>query len=103
MVALKAEQGRLGLVKAVRDIGVGHRLSLAAESPEGKGQDLVGAVAGEDVLPVQSVPLGDGVVQGGAGGVGVQVQPLHLPRETASSTPGAGGKGLSLVLSFTYF
>ena len=75
---LQAEQGRLGFVEAICNVRKGRALPLPAEGPEGKGQNLVGAVAGNHVLRGQAVPFGNGGVQSGAGGVGVEIELFRL-------------------------
>ena len=77
-LGLNAKKGGPGLVAAVGDIRVGDGLARSGEGTEGKGQDLVRAVAAHHVFRLQAVKLGNGVLQHLAGGVGVEVQQPHL-------------------------
>ena len=90
---LQVEQGRLGLIKAVGNVGEGRSLPLPAEGPEGKGQNLVGTVAGNHVFRGQAIPPGNGGVQGGAGGVGVEIELFRLRPAQGLQDLGRGRKG----------
>ena len=75
---LQPEEGRLGLIEPIGNIGESRPPSLSAKGPEGEGQNLVGAVAGDHIFRLQPVPPGNGVVEKGAGGVGIEAELFRL-------------------------
>src|SRR5699024_4412581 len=58
-------------VAAVGDVGPGQRAAGVAESPQGKEQVFVAAVAGHDLVRLQLIIFGGGLAQLQAVGVGV--------------------------------
>ena len=65
-------------VTAVGDVGIGQRVGLIAEGPQGKEKVLVTAVAGHDLIRLQAKVHRRRFQQVGAGGVGVETELFHL-------------------------
>ena len=65
-------------VTAVGDVGIGQRVGLIAEGPQGKEEVLVTAVAGHDLIRLQAKVRRRRFQQVGAGGVGVETELFHL-------------------------
>ena len=65
-------------VAAIGDIGIGQRVLLVAEGPQRKEQVLVAAVAGHDLVRLQTKVCGGRLEQVGTGGVGVKAKLFHL-------------------------
>ena len=65
-------------VTAVGDVGIGQRVGLIAEGPQGEEEVLVTAVAGHDLIRLQAKVHRRRFQQVGAGGVGVETELFHL-------------------------
>ena len=65
-------------VAAVGDVGIGQRVVCVTEGAQRKEKVLVAAVAGHDLVRLQTEVCRRGLEQVGAGGVGVKAQLFHL-------------------------
>ena len=65
-------------VAAVGDVGIGQRVVCVAEGTQRKEEVLVAAIAGHDLLRLQTEVSCGRLEQVGTGGVGVKAQLFHL-------------------------
>ena len=86
-------------IASIGHIGVGQGVGLIAEGPQGEKQIFVAAVARHHLVRLDAVIPGRSLPQGGAGGVGVQLQPARLALNGLHHR-GGGGIGAFVGVQF---
>ena len=76
-------------------------LALVDEGPHEHGEELVGAVPAQHLVPGEAVRAGGLLAQGVARGVGYRRRLSPVASRRAAMARGEGGKGFSFVLSLT--